>query len=1060
MEINEKTKNNVSDIESELEKAVKDEKKSFFGFFIKNYRFTYLLLFTIIIFGIYSVFTLPREANPEVKVPYAVVTTVFPGANPSDVEDSVTNKLEKKIKNLDNLKKFRSSSALGFSSIFVEFEAEANIDKSIADLKDAVDLAKPDLPDDANDPITTELNFSDIPIITYSLVGDFSDIELHNISNFLSDKFETIKNVSRVEILGDLKREFQITVRKDDLNKYNLSLGRIANIISLNNFNLPSGDIEIDNYNYNIRVKGRFENIEDLKNVVVTTISETPIYLKDVAEVVDGYKDKNTESRIGFSGVEAKNTISLQIYKKTGGNILNIVDQSQKMINELQKGNKLPDKLVIQKTNDNAVFIRKDLYTLGTSALQTMFLILIILMMILSFRGSLITALSVPLAFFITFITMKLQGATLNSLALFALVISLGLMVDNSIIIIEGIAEYISKHKKKSYHASLLSVWNYKKPIIAGTLTTVAAFLPMLLVSGIMGEFIQVLPKTITAALLSSLFVALVLVPTLSTRLMKVEGNKNKGSLRNKKRHIFIEEKVNKLKKIYAKLLSSILPNKKKRRTILAGVWIVFVLSLIVPFSGMLKIEMFPPIDNDYLVVNIKLPAGSSINKTKELVSKIEKTINDIPEMDNYVTNIGTSASIGATDSVIRDSSSNNSHLASITVNLKDSSLRKRKSFNISGELRNKLKNINEAEVTVEEIGAGPPSGDPIEVRITGTNFKELVSIGEEAKQILKNIDGTINVRDNVSNSTGDFVFSIDRQKASFYGLTTADVASAMRSSIFGLEASSLTLDNEDVNIVIKYDENDFKDVEDLKNILIFNQKGQAVRLDQVAKTSLEPSVLSINHLDGDQVVIINAAIKEDANLQDILNKFNTESKKIDLTDGFAIKVGGEVEDIQKSFSEIFLSMILAIILIAFILVLQFNSFIQPLMILLTLPLAIIGVIFGLIILGLPFSFTAFLGIVALTGIVVNDAIVLIDKINKNIDHGMKKTDAIIDAGKARMQPIFLTTFTTVAGVFPLIFASELWIGLSVAVIFGLSFATMLTLVIIPILYQGFTREK
>ncbi|MDA3839857.1 MAG: efflux RND transporter permease subunit [Patescibacteria group bacterium] len=1053
MEINQR-------IEAELEKALEKEKKSFFGFFITNYRFTYLVLLIIFVFGFFAVSTLPREANPEIKVPYALVSIVFPGANPSDVEDSVTNKVEKEIKNLDNLKRYTSGSALGFSSIFVEFEAEADIETSIADLKDAVDLAKPELPSDASDPVVSEINFSDFPIVTYSLVGDFSDVELHKIAGFLEDEFETIKNVSRVDILGDIEREFQIIVKKDDLSKYNLSIGRIANTISLNNFNLPSGDIEIDNFNYNIRVKGRFENIDDLSNIVVASISETPIYLRDVATVIDTFKEKTTESRIGFSGTSPKNTISLQIYKKTGGNILDIVDESQYKISMLQEDNRLPENLLIQKTNDNAVFIKEDLKTLGTSALQTMFLILVILMMVLSFRGSLITAMSIPLAFLITFIIIKLQGGTINSLALFALVISLGLMVDNSIIIIEGIAEYSSKHKKNACHSSLLSVWNYKKPIISGTLTTVSAFLPMLLVSGIMGEFIQVLPKTITAALLSSLFVSLVLIPTLSSRFLKIERSKDGDSLRNKKRHLWVEARMNRIKNLYSNYLNSVLPSKKKRRRLLASVWILFVISLLVPIFGMLRVEMFPPIDNDYFVVNIKLPAGSALDITKNVASNIEKIINEIPELDNYVTNLGTSASIGMTEGASSGASSNNSHLASITVNLTDKDKRKKKSFDISSGVREEIKDIREAEVTVEEIGAGPPTGAPIEVRISGNKFKELIALGDEVKSVLSGIGGTINVVDNVSDSSGDFVFSIDRQKASFYGLTTVDVANAMRNAIFGKEASLITIDSEDVYITIKYAENDFKDIEDLKNILIFNQKGESIRLSQVADVSLEPSVLSINHLDGDQVVTINASLVEGGDLQKILTEFDEKQKNIELPEGFSIKVGGEVEDIEQSFREIFYSMILAVILIAFILVLQFNSFRQPLIILLSLPLAIIGVIFGLLILGLPFSFTAFLGIVALSGIVVNDAIVLIDKINKNINHGMEMIPAIIEGGQARMQPILLTTLTTVAGVFPLIFASELWIGLSVAVIFGLSFGSLLTLVVIPILYQGLTDKK
>ncbi|PLX20635.1 hypothetical protein C0584_05340 [Candidatus Parcubacteria bacterium] len=1048
-------------LEKKLAEGLKSEKSSPFGFFITHFRFTYLILIIITIFGFYSISSLPKEANPEVNVPYAVVNTIYPGANPTDVEELITDKLESRIKNLDNLKRYTSGTGIGISTIFVEFEAGVDIDKSIEDLKDAVDLAKPELPGEAEDPMVSEISFSDFPIVTYSLVGDFSLVELKKSADFLQEEFESIRDVSKVVILGDLEKEFRVEVSQDKLANFGISMGQIANAISLNNFNLPSGNIEVEGFKYNVRVKGKFENIEDLKNIVIRTSSETPIYLKDIANVIDTYKEKTTESRIGFKDELPRNTISLQVYKKTGGNILNIVQGTQDKINELTNAGKFSDDLKIQKTNDNAVFIKEDLRTLGGSAVQTMILITIILMFVLSTRGAIITALSIPFAFLITFTVIYLQGGTLNSLALFSLVIALGLMVDNSIIIIEGISEYTSKHGKGVCESALLSVWNYKWPIIAGTMTTVSAFLPMLLVSGIMGEFISTLPKTISAALISSLFVALVIIPTLITRFMHDKTNGDSGgSQRDKKRHQRVAKVMGYFQNLYEKQLTEILPNKKKRRRVIKTAWLAFIIAVLIPFFGILEVEMFSPIDNDYAVVNISLPVGSSLEKTKEITAQVEAVVDKIPELDNYVTNLGTSASVGMTDSTSMGGSSDNSHLSSITVNFTDKDKRKRKSYEISEVLRNELKNFSQAEVKVEEIGAGPPTGAPIELRVTGTDMKELSLVGEEVKNIIRNINGTINVTDNIQDSTGDFVFTVNKQKANFYGLSTVEVASTIRSAIYGQKASEINIDGDDVDITITYDEAKFKTIDDIENILLFSPSGQNVKLKEVVDTQIEASVLAIAHRDGDKVITIRSDIEPNANLQNILKEFDLKIAELTLPEGYAVDVGGEVEDIEQSFREIFLSMILSIILITIILVLQFNSFRQPFIILFTLPLAVIGVIAGLVILGLPFSFTAFLGIVALSGIVVNDAIVLIDKINKNVDLGMEMVPAIIEGGKARMQPILLTTLTTVAGVFPLIFASELWIGLSISVIFGLSFASVLSLIMIPILYQGFTDKK
>ncbi len=1055
-----------------LEKGFRKEEKSVAGFFIKNFRFTYLIIFTIIIGGFYAILTLPKEAEPEVRVPFAVVNTIWPGATPSDTEELITEKIEDEIKNLDNLSVFNSTSGQGYSSVFVEFNAEANLKDSFQKLRDAVDTAESALPDEVEAPVVTEVNFNDIPIVTYSLVGDYSDSEMKNLANNLQEELESIKDVNRAEIIGGIEQEFQVILDQKKLINYNISLGQIANAIRSNNYNLPAGNLEIDNYKYDVRVKGKLTEAKELENIIVATYDQSPVRLTDVAVIKDGYKEKTTESFIGFPDKQAQKTISIQLYKKTGGNILNIVENSQEKIDELYKNGKIPSDIVTEKTNDNSVFVKEDLKTLGTSGIQTFTLIALLLMIVLSFRGAIITASAVPLAFLMAFVFLMLEGMTINGMVLFSLVLSLGLMVDNAIIIIEGINEYVEKHGKSIYQAAILSVWNFKWAITSGTMTTVSAFLPMLLVSGIMGEYMSILPKTISVTLLSSLFVAIVAIPTLATRFVKKNGSKTDvldekekeeirignsclNRHRNKKRHIFIDKNLEKLFKIYREFLLKILPHKNKRRKLLATVWILFFLSLAVPISGLMDIEMFPDIDLEFFIVNIELPIGSTLDATKDVTEKIEKLVSQIPELDNYVINIGSSMDLGFGGGGTRSA-----HLANVTVNLVSKDERTRKSYEITEEIRPKLEAIQGATVRTEELAAGPPTGAPIEVRISGEDLEDLSLASSKIMDYFDTVPGVINIRDSIEEAAGEFTFTVNKQKASYYGLDTASIASTLRGALFGSTASIVNIDGDDVDITVKYNENKLNSINDLENITLFTNTGDHITLKQVAEVNLKPALLTIKHRDGKRTATVSAGLEKGASLTNILSNFSAKYNDLGLPKNINIKVGGEVEDIEKSYKELFLSMILSIILIAFILVLQFNSFKQPFLIIFSLPLAIIGVMIGLNIIGHPFSFTVFIGLVSLSGIVVNDAIVLIDRINKNILDGMEFIDAIIEGGIARMQPIFLTSVTTIAGIFPLIFSSELWRGVSVTIIFGLLFSTFLILVVVPVYFAGICSKE
>lgn len=1043
-------------MKTKLDQVYSKEKNSFFGFFIKNYRITYLLIIALLLSGIWSLFTLPLESEPEVKVPYAIVTTIYPGANPTDVEELVTDKIENKIKDIDNLEEYNSSSSEGVSMIFVEFDMSVELREALDDLREAIDEAVPDLPSDVEKPTVRDINFNDISISTYSLIGDYSDVELKDFADILQEAFESINGVSEAKIRGGVEREFQVIVDQNKLSYFNISLGQVVAAIQSANFSLPAGNIEIDNIEYSVRVDGKFFEANELENVVISTYNSVPVYLRDLAVVQDGFKEKETESRIAFKDGEARNAISLQIHKKTGGNILDISQAADDLVASAHEEGLIPEDIEILKSNDNAKYIKDEVMTLGSSAVQTMLLIALVLWLVLSARGAVITALAVPIAFFMSFLFLKIQGLTLNSIVLFALVLSLGLMVDNAIVIIEGINEYMTKYKKKPLEAAILSVWNFKWAIIAGTLTTVCAFLPMMFVlSGVMGEYLGILPKTLTVTLLSSLFVALIIIPTLATKFLKFK--EGEGSHRSAKRHKFIEKQLNKLQFHYEKFLRQVLPHKKKRKRLIVSVFLIFFLLVLTPIVGIMEVSLFPSIDSEYFNVEIELPVGSLLEDTNVKTQEIEEIINQIPELDSYVTTIGAAGSTGVGQLL---GSSEKVNEASIVVNLVEENDRDRDSFEVAEDLRDQLALVQGATITVQEVEAGPGSTSPIELQVIGDDLIETGEVAQDVKDYLATVPGVINIDDSLSEAAGEFVFEIDKQKANYYGLSVSSIASTIRMALYGTTASTVNIDGEDVDITVKYDQNKFTNINDLENIALFTAQGETITLKQVADLDFGPSFTTLSHRDGKRLINVTADTEDGVNATKVMNEFIEVQNGWNLPEGVDISIGGEMEEINTYFTQLLVSLAVAVLLIAFILILQFNSFRQPLIILFALPLSLIGVFIGLNLFRQPFSLTAFIGVVSLAGIVVNDAIVLIDKINKNISNGMDFMEGIIDGGKSRMQPIFVTSITTIVGIFPLLFSDVMWRGLSLTVICGLIFSTMLTLVIVPVLYMGITRKK
>jgi multidrug efflux pump subunit AcrB len=1029
------------------------EKLTIWNFFIKKKAITILMTVGILLMGIFSLNTLPRELQPEINIPIGNVSTFLPGANPEDTEELVTKPLEEAIAGMNNLKKLSSVSGQGVSNILVEFDAKADLDKSIQDLKDIIDLQISELPEDATDPIVSQFESNSLPVISFSIIGQLPLDEITEIAEEIESELKKVSGVSKVSMLGAQEKIVEISLDAKKINEYGLSIEDIINIVEFSNSNFPIGIISIDKLNYSLRVDNKYKSLEEIKNLPITSIDDQQILLSDVSSIEISLPEQNTISQFTNENGEGQKAVTLQVFKKDGANVLEVVDTSKERIEELKKD--LPETLDIEVSNDNSVFIRTDLGILTRSGIQTTIFITLLLFLALGLVEGLIAGLSIPLSLLLAFTIMNLQGNSINGLTLFSLVIALGLMVDTAIVVMEGIHKNM-KDGMNSTDAAIKSVETYKWPLIAGTMTTVFAFFPMLVVSGIVGEFLKALPLTISAVLLGSLLISLTIGPSITASLLKNRKAKDRKSI--------LEPIFDVIAKFFQKLIRAIINFRILRLLVLVISIALFALSMMLPISGKLAVEMFPKTDFEYFIINIETPKGIVLDETEKVVAEVESVLNQFPEVKNYLSVIGSSQALTSTE-LVDIGGSTESNLANITVNLVPLEEREDKSYILAGEIRKELDKITVGKISVNELTEGPPSDSPVTIKISGDNIETLKEIAKDIMVVVENTGGTINADTSLKDGLDEFKFILDPQKVSYHGLSIIQVASLMRKSVLGENVGNIEINEDELDILVKYD---FPKIEgktnislqNIKNIEIKSPKGYSISMDQLGEFVLDKSLSSITREDERKVIKVSSDLMEGYAPIEVTAIIEAELADYPLPSNYELNFLGDTADIDESFNDLFRSMIIGVILIAFTLVLMFNSLKQPLIILLTLPLALIGVFPGLLLVGIKLSFPAFLGVVALSGIVVNDAIVLIDRINQNRKEGIEFKEAIIESAKSRLQPIIITSITTIVGILPLALTNEFWSGLGFSLIFGLAFATVLTLIVIPVLYYIFEARS
>jgi multidrug efflux pump subunit AcrB len=1103
------------------------------SFSVDNSTSVIILTLIITVLGLGAYRTMPKESFPEIVIPTVYIGTPYPGNSPVDMENLITRPIEKELKSLNNVKDIKSTSVQDFSSIVVEFTPGVELAKAIQDVKDAVDKAKSELPTDLDqDPDVVEVNTSDFPIMNVNISGPYSEQELKRYGEYLEDAIEKLPEISKADLAGTVEREIQINVDPYKMESMGVSFGDISGAIQSENLTASGGSIKNGDFERTLRVDGEFTSPKDLQEIIVKTDQQKIVYLKDVAEIKDTFKDRTSYAR-------SKNlpVITINVVKRSGENLLDAADKIKEII-ETTKANRFPENVEISITNDQSKQTRTQVSDLENSIIFGIILVVLVLMFFMGFRNALFVGSAIPLSMFISFLILDAFGISLNLMVLFSLILALGMLVDNGIVVVENIYRMMQEGKP-AVQAAKEGVGEVAWPIITSTLTTLAAFLPLIFWDDLIGEFMKYLPITLIIVLSASLFVALVINPVMTAMYMKIEDMTKEKPKKNSLKvagflgvlglvfylmgwntlgslsivsslltllYVFYLRRavgwfqavfLVKLDNSYEALLIFALRGKNPTKFLL-GTLLLFVLSIVLFGIRSPKVLFFP--DNQPQLVNVfvEFPMGTSIEATNSFVDKMEDEV--IAELEPYggiIESVITQVGVGTSDPTQGPSIQSTPHKAKITIGFVDYIFREGIDTNEAMEvIREYVKNYPGVLITVNKQENGPPVGNAVNIEFVGENYDQLIAYVDETKAYLESnsIQGLEELKTDLSLGSPEVVVRIDREKAKRFGLSTSSIAMELRTSLFGMEVSKYKEGEEDYPITLRLDENSRYDINTLVNKKIgfrdkFGEKRE-VPISAVADIQYGSTYGSVKRKDSEKVVTMFSNVLDGYNPTEINSQIKDLMGAYPVPEGITVKYTGEQEEQAKSQAFLLRALGIAIALIFLIIVAQFNSVVSPFIIMTSVLFSTIGVFLGLVIFNMDFVvIMTGIGIISLAGVVVNNAIVLIDytdlvRARKREELGIKAGEyltipdlmaSIVEAGKTRLRPVLLTAITTVLGLIPLAigmninFATLLsefdpqfyvggdnaafWGPMAWTVIFGLTFATVITLVLVPVMY-------
>lgn len=1004
---------------------------------------TTLCFVAVAILGLFSLSTLPIDLYPDVENNTIMVMTTYQGASAQDIEQNVTRPLENALNAVNDLKHITSKSRENISVITLEFEYGKDLDVLTNDVRDKLDMVKSSLPDNAETPIIFKFSSDMIPIVMLSVRASESMPGLYKIlDDAVANPLARISGVGSVSISGAPKREIHVYVDPKRLEAYNLSIETISAIVAAENRNIPGGSFDIGSDTYSLRVQGEFASADQMKNIVVGSVNGKNVYLKDVATV-----DDSLEERAQQTYNDGEKGAMIVIQKQSGANSVEISSKVLDMLPQLQK--RLPSDVklgVIVDTSDN---IRNTIRSLAETVLYALLFVIIVVFTFLGrWRATLIITITIPISLIASFIYLAITGNTINIVSLSALSISIGMVVDDAIVVLENVTTHIERGSDPK-QAAIHGTNEVAISVIASTLTLIAVFFPLTLVTGMTGVLFRQLGWMVTIMMIISTVCALSLTPMLCSQLLR-KTNKH-GKL-----YTLLFTPINKgldaFDNGYARLLKYVISHKLV--TILTCM-VIFIASLfLLKFVGT---EFFPTSDDARLGVNIELPIGTRVEIAQETAGRIAKEWREkYPEITvlNYTTG---QASSDNTYASLRD---NGPHIVSMNIRLTDPGDRDRSSSELAKLMREDLKNYPELKKYQVNVGGRRGGGmggqSTIDYEIYGYNFEETDSVAQRLTRILETIPGTADIMISRSDYQPEYQVDFDREKLALYGLNLQTAATYLRNRINGALSSHFREDGEEYDIKVMYDLQHRNTIEDIENILIYNAAGQGVRVKDVGKVVERFTPPTIERKDRERIITVSTVV-QGIPMSEIVAKSQVEIDNMDLPAGINIQLAGSYEDQQDSFSDLLVLAALIVILVYIVMAAQFESYTYPAIIMTSLLFAFSGVFIILYLSGNTLNVMSMIGAIMLIGIVVKNGIVLIDYISLNRERGMSIRSSVILGGKSRLRPVVMTTLTTILGMVPMAVGtgqgSEMWRPMGTAVIGGLTLSTILTLLFVPALY-------
>lgn len=1042
---------------------------------VDNRVAVYILVMIIVIFGFQSYMSMPREAAPDITIPYVIVSVPYPGVSPADMEGLITQSLEKEFKTLKDVKEITSSSKEGLSSIFIEFETGVDIDEALRRVRDKVNTTRPNLPDDIMEPIISEINFSEFPILYINIGGNVGLPRLKDIAKDLQDDIEGVQGVLSADITGALEPEVQINCDVNRLKGYNISFSDVVGAIRNEHITIPGGTLDNGTTDYTVRIPGEYKDPDPIEDIIVKMRNGKPIYVRDVADVRFSFEDRNTYARLNGEQV-----VSMPVKKRAGENLVRIAGDVKSIVNDFEET--LPKGVTVEVTNDQSIMIEDRVYELENSIMTGMFLVILVLFMFFGVKNAILISTAIPLSMFMGFIILSIMGITLNFVVLFALVLVLGIVVDDAVVVIENIYRHQQEYGENLIVAAKKATSEVAVPVVTATLTTIAAFLPLLFWPGIVGEFMSYLPITLIATMMSSLFVGFIISPVQGSVFInyRKEIAKAKRDLEHRSSwrkynpftiaYHWVDEKFfPAAQRQYVGVLGWTLKHKGLTVAATFGL-LIFTFIIFGIFNT--GVEFFPSTQPSQATVQITTPPGTPLSVTNRVTKLVEEKVRGIEGFEDIefrVTNVGSS------NNPFDFGGSRISNKANYALSFYDKEEREQNTFETVDEIRAATANIPGAEITVEVQEMGPPVGKAVSIEVSGEDYDKLRSLSQQIQEEIRDVPGLVDLDDDFNAGKPEIQVVVDRQKAALLEMSTAQIGSTVRTAVNGTEAAKFRVGEDEYKITVRLKEQQRQNPQDLENldITFMNRRGKLVTvpLTSVAQVVRTTGVTDIRRKDYKRVITITADAQGRL-ANDVLKDVQTLLAGFDLPEDYTIDFTGEQEEQAAAADFLGQALVITIFLIFLLMVSEFNSVKVPIVIMISVILSLIGVLWGLMITQTPFGvIMTGVGVIALAGIVVKNAIVLLDFAKQKIQEGMPLEEALLEAGRTRLRPVVLTAVSTILGVVPLATgvdidwrqfslvigaeSSDFWRPLGIAIISGLSVSTFLTLVVVPTFYSS-----